>query len=464
MADSTSSNPAPGNAASAEASSTEASSARASSARASSGEVSSASLDAQAYTDGAAGISREPSETILAHQVARAHVQRLQDDVRDRLNALSEQVDAVRSQRKAIVETEARLEQMEEQHASTARRLSTSENRLEATEEAQAAKKARGSLFYAGLYSLAGTLFIAGDVIMSREIVANALKLQGDVEPWVFAIGLAMLAILLKPAYDRLVETPYWNGRPGIFAGVIGVCGAGALATLWILGAFRSTAFVSNARIQRLTAELMQASDPAAIGEIQAQIGSIQQGLIESPLGYWAFVVSGVLFAVAGAVCLGIGIRHGRDAYHIRYRLHRARRRFQAACDEQRTTLAELEDAMAEHHVRLRRQQQVLDDMPTLDALAEQRAALRERETLLRDQEADLHSRALHARYQHGYARGQADGPSASLAESGDGMTDALPASDAPPQVSPTQNGRSTPRSSPRPYQALREWLLRNAS
>ena len=417
-------------------------------------------LDDQAHADGAMGVPREPAETLLSHHVAQSHVATLRDDVRDRLDAVEAQRDDIRQRRETRAETTALLEHLRSKRDDTSRRLANTETQREAAEEAQSSEYARGSVFYAGLYSLAGVFFIAGDVIMSREIVANALKLRGDVEPWIFAIGLAMLAILLKPAYDRLVETPYWNGNRGLFAGVIGVCGAGALATLWILGAFRSTAFVSNARIQRLTAELMEASDPSAIGAIQAEIGAIQQGLIESPLGYWAFVVSGVLFAVAGAVCLGIGVRHGRDAYHVRYRLHRARKRLDAECETLRATLADLNDRIAENEVSLQRQEQALADRPSLDALTEQAQALRDRLALLHDQHADVQSRQLQARYRHAHDRGQTGGRPPAPAESGDGMVPTV----AAPTDTPSAPDASHAARGQRPYQMLRDLLLRNTS
>lgn len=420
-------------------------------------------LDDQAHADGAMGVPREPAETLLSHHVAQSHVATLREEVRHRLDDVNDRRNDVRERRQDHAETAAHLEHLRAKRDKTSDRLADAETQREAAEEAQSSEYARGSVFYAGLYSLAGLFFIAGDVIMSREIVANALKLRGDVEPWIFAIGLAMLAILLKPAYDRLVETPYWNGNRGIFAGVIGVCSAGALATLWILGAFRSTAFVSNARIQRLTAELMQASDPSAIGAIQAEIGTIQQGLIESPLGYWAFVVSGVLFAVAGAVCLGIGVRHGRDAYHVRYRLHRAKNRLDAECEALRNTLDTLNDAIAEQEVTLQRQQQALDDLPSLDALQEQAGALRDRLAFLHDQHADVQSRHLQARYRHAHDRGQTGGHPPPPAESGDGMVPpvASPALPDAPSADASPDAASDAR---RPHQRLRDLLLRHTS
>lgn len=67
------------------------------------------------------------------------------------------------------------------------------------------------SLLAGILYLLAGVAFVTGDLIISHEIVAYALNIRDNYEAWAFAIGLAMLSVLLKPAYDRLVEQPYIN-------------------------------------------------------------------------------------------------------------------------------------------------------------------------------------------------------------------------------------------------------------
>jgi len=363
-------------------------------------------LTAVGEEDGAIGLPVGPYQTLVAQSVARSRIGQELDELNDRLDTLNESIDEVRSLRADASATEAEIEQMTERRAAARDTLEDATTNREAVEEEQHAKSARGSLLYAGLYTVAGLFFVAGDVIMSREIVADALKLRGDVEPWIFAIGLGMLAVLLKPAYDRLVEKPWWNGRERAFTVVISLCAAGVVGTLWVLGAFRSTAFVTSTRMQRLTSELMETSDPARIQEIQQQVGTLQEGLMESPLGYWAFVLSGVLFAIAGAVCLGIGIRHLRDAYHLRYRLHRARRRIGARVETARAALDDLGERIPGARVRLQRLRQQLEDRPSLDALTDRRADLRAARRELRDRRADLESLRRQAEYRRGHARG----------------------------------------------------------
>ncbi len=363
----------------------------------------------QGEADGQDGlVDTAAYESYLALSVARDRIQEALDALQNELDTVESSLDEVRTRRRDLTAAETALDELEAQRAETTQELDDVETSLEAVEEEQSAKKNRGSLLYAGLYTTAGVLFVAGDVIMSREIVASALKIRGEVESWIFALGLAMMAVLLKPAYDRLVERRYWKGRSHVFAGVISVCALGALSTLWILGAFRSSAFANSTRIQRLTAKLTETSDPAAIQEIQSTINRLQQDLIEGPLAYWAFALSGVLFAVAGAVCLGIGFGHIRGAYHLRYRLHRAHRRLASKRTALADTLDALEQKIRERRVEIEEQRQALDDAESLNTLQERRDDLCARRRTLRNERADLHSRCLQSLYRRSVHRARA--------------------------------------------------------
>jgi uncharacterized protein YhaN len=408
------------------------------------------------HADGRADVDPGAFEDFIVQSAAR---ERINDDARavqQRIERVERDIDDIQELRRdgAAAEAEMKLKAAEQQRHET--RLGELETSIEAIEQEQIAKKKRGSALYATIYSLAGLFFIAGDVIMSREIVASALKLRGTAEPWIFAIGLAMLAVLMKPAYDRLVEQRYWEGNTAWFTGTIGACVVGAISTLWVLGAFRSTAFVSNTKIQRLTAELMETSDPARIGEIQAQIGTLQQSLIESPLGYWAFVLSGLLFAVAGAVCLGIGFRHLRDAYHLRWHLYRTHRRLVNEREERSQRVDALRDEVAERRVEQTRARQALTDYPPLDDLREKRDALIKRAETLLDDAADVHSRKLQALYRRAYAQGQSNEPAP---PPGDGALSVTPSNGS---TSRTGTEPSNADSAQRPYRALRDVIRRS--
>ncbi len=293
------------------------------------------------------------------------------------LAAAEDRLDALRALRATYAAAETAYQACEDEHSAAELEVQAADTQLDELALERATHSGRGSVLYAVLYTMAGFFFVAGDVIMSREVVASALKLRGAVEPWIFALGLAMLAFVIKPAYDRLVEEPYWQGRRWPFAGTILATATAALATLWVLGAFRATAFIANSRIQRLSAELAEASDPAALASIQNEIGHIQAELMSSPLGYWAFVLSGVLFALAGAICLGIGFQHARDAYHVRWPLHRRVQRLRTQRAAAQALLETLHDERAKRKTELARLRQRLDDGPSLRALSARCDALR---------------------------------------------------------------------------------------
>jgi len=210
----------------------------------------------------------------------------------------------------------------------------------------------RGSLLYASLYSMAGLVFIGGDIVMSKEVVSTALKLRGSLEPWVFAIGIAFLAILLKPAYDRIVEDRYWRGRPGLFVGLISMVSIASIVTLGCLGAFRSESHLQQSQVRALTSEIAQAP-PGEIDALYTQLRTLQLEVASSSYAFWSFIAVSVLFALAGAICLGIGFRHGRDWYHQVFRHGRLLTRHEeivnAALDDLQQTISRLEEALKEH-------------------------------------------------------------------------------------------------------------------
>lgn len=198
--------------------------------------------------------------------------------------------------------------------------------RIEAIETKKAQHKTPYALLAGVLYLLAGVAFVAGDLIISHEIVAYALNIRNNTEAWAFAIGLASLSILLKPAYERLVEQPYLNDyNPktkriyGYFQTLLVVF---AMGTMVVLGWFRYEAYKTdklkdgiNKQIQALQLD-SQPIDPTQPVDNQALIikmdeklkafDALNLSLVNSQWALLSFVLSGVLFAIAGAICLGI--------------------------------------------------------------------------------------------------------------------------------------------------------------
>lgn len=182
------------------------------------------------------------------------------------------------------------------------------------------------SLLAGILYLFAGVAFVTGDLIISHEIVAYALNIRDNYEAWAFAIGLAMLSVLLKPAYDRLVEQPYLTDYSpktkktyAVFQGFLLVF---SVATMLILGWFRYEAYKTDKLKESINKQIKamqldsQSIDPTVPTNNQALIQKMDEqlkaydklniDLVNSPWALMSFVLSGILFAVAGAICLGI--------------------------------------------------------------------------------------------------------------------------------------------------------------
>lgn len=201
--------------------------------------------------------------------------------------------------------------------------ISTYEAERLAAEEAKKEKKTPYALLAGVLYLLAGIAFVVGDLIISHEIVAYALNIRNTNEAWAFAIGLASLSILLKPAYERLVEEPYLKNQGkklyGAFQIVLLVVSVG---TLVVLGWFRYEAYKTdklkegiNRQIKSLQLEStpidpsMAVDEGAVLQKIEQKLQEYDQlnlDLVNSPWAMLSFILSGVLFAIAGAICLGI--------------------------------------------------------------------------------------------------------------------------------------------------------------
>ncbi len=235
--------------------------------------------------------------------------------------------------KKSRIEILEEVQKIQHQYDTQSHQITVLENEISAYEDHISEKKeekAKLPLNYpliAGIiYLAAGIVFMLGDLIISHEIVAYALNIKNNVEAWAFAAGLAGVTLLIKPAYERLVEEPYHsNPSPktkkihGYFQTSLVVI---SILTLSILGWFRYEAYKVDKLKESLNTEIrsLQLSSTSIIGEksvsnplVERQIEgkmkelkTLNQSLVNSPWALLSFVLSGVLFAIAGAICFGI--------------------------------------------------------------------------------------------------------------------------------------------------------------
>lgn len=283
----------------------------------------------------------------------------------------------------------------------------------------------------AGLFFLvAGLSFVFGDLIISHEIVAYALNIRNTYEAWAFAVGLAMISILLKPVYDRLIEKPYTEeyspktrNRYAWFK--VGLAGF-AIITLGILGWFRYEAYRTDKlkeAINKAVKNLQLGATPldpnsnispeqqqALLQKIEQQLqrsDELNLGLVNSPWALASFVLSGILFALAGAVSLGMALPVLSNFWYrwlqIDPKLWRLRRRRKKIVKELEVAQKELADETTQKDVL----EHELELVPNLDELRLQRVQIRSEIEKLLDDMRTAHTDSRIASFNDGYAKGE---------------------------------------------------------
>lgn len=386
------------------------------------------------YTSGIEGSDRQPYEGYLSSQVSDEWIRERVDHKRDEIRHIDQQVADTTAQRRSAYD---RLQEHVMQTTLAGKEAERLETELQAVvQERENLRERRQntaseySLFAGLIFVAAGISFVAGDLIISHEIVAYALNIRNNVEAWMFAVGLAMVSILLKPAYDRLVEEPYiTNSSPeaakryGWFKMGLAIL---SIVTLVILGWFRYDAYRTdklkeaiNKSIKniQLNATPLDPANPNPVADqkvLQRIEQQLQQSdelnlqLVNSPWALLSFVLSGVLFALAGAVCLGIGLPV-LQKFWFRWlqadpRLWRLRRRHKKL--EKQHQIAQQE--VAKHLTQKNIMDHELEILPSIEELRQRKQQLNnEIDQLIEDRKlARTDSRI--ASFNDGYEKGQA--------------------------------------------------------
>ena len=382
------------------------------------------------YTSGVEGVNRETYEGYLSSQVNRDWLADRIAEKRTELTLTERQIaETTEANRTAYADLQNHTLQVE-RLAKQVKHHETNRLAIEADRDALRKRRANASPEYsllAGLlFLVAGVSFLAGDLIISHEIVAYALNIRDTNEAWAFAVGLAMVSILLKPAYDRLIEQPYLENpeqnrtKYERFKVTLAVF---SLLTLAVLGWFRYEAYRTDqlkAAINKSVRQLQLNTDPSAatqtldastLSKIEKQLGESSElnlALVNSPWAMLSFVLSGILFALAGAVCLGIALPI-LSAFWFRWlqadpKIWKLRRRLKRLDKE----IVPLDAQLTEQRTRQNILQHDLDLLPDLAELREQRLTiLNELNGLLADLKlAQTDSRI--SNFNDGYGQGEA--------------------------------------------------------
>jgi hypothetical protein len=159
-------------------------------------------------------------------------------------------------------------------------------------------------------YLLAGIVFIIGDIAITHQITSWGFDMKGR-ESWAFAVGLAFTAFLIKPLIDRLLEKPFQKAGlqlHKIYKIALVLITILGISMLFLLGKFRSEAQSANTRLGMIRTQLNEMEDEKST-EYRALIKErkqINDDLTNNAVGEWGIILSGIIFAIGGGLCLSV--------------------------------------------------------------------------------------------------------------------------------------------------------------
>ena len=273
------------------------------------------------------------------------------------------------------------------------------------------------------LYLLAGFVFIAADIAVMHDITRNGLNMAGEYEPWLFAVGLAFVAFLIKPAVDRILEKPYEKEQNVQRNHTVLVVFAGAaLLTLGIMGYFRSEATSiqnqKNGIEEQITAkqlEVEKASNAnqdvsgleSQIKGLEAEMQQVETQRADSLSMRISLVLASMLFAIAGAVCLGISFPAINKLHRSQFVLRNRRRHLVTGGVPLEELVTDLEGKVAQEEQRQQLLVFTFQELAALPMVVSHLAELQNRELELRQEFVKCQAARHRSLYRDGKARGE---------------------------------------------------------
>ncbi len=384
---------------------------------------------------GVDGLDKTHFEDYLSSEVSLEWLEDAKAQLVDQQEELEKKIQDTTSKKLQILEA---IHEVKPQHDSKKLEVSHLQEQIEDFQQRIVEaknEKSKNPLHYpllAGIiYFFAGVVFLFGDLIISHEIVAYALNIKNDKEAWAFACGLAGVTFLLKPAYERLIEEPYLKNPTEktqklhrFFQGTLVLI---SVITLAVLGFFRYEAYKAEKlkdSINREIKSLQLASTPLIQGaevnedpsillkieEKMKEIDAYNKELVTSPWALASFVLSGVLFAIAGAICFGIAFPI-LSSYWKRWFWHnpsinRSRRRIKKL----RKQMVQIETPRFEYAATLEHYQKGLELLPDLDTLKSEAQKINEQILSITEKIRLARESARISSYATGYDYGEKQG------------------------------------------------------
>ncbi len=383
------------------------------------------------YNNGLENVTKDTYEGYLSSQVHYEWQTRQIEDKQKELGVLEETISKAKSSYKEVFdklqESLLNISLVGKNKERTETQVSDNEAELGILSERREKSTHKNSLLAGFVYLISGVAFVCGDLIISHEIVAYALNIRNNVEAWVFAVGLALVSVLLKPAYERLIESPYSENQSQqrsnkVYAWFKGTMVVFATITLFILGWFRYEAYKTdklkegiNKSIKNIQTQAIDPLNPSAplTVQVQAQIqeklkayDALNLDLVNSVWALASFVLSGILFAFAGAICLGIAFPVLQCYWYRWVQIDPKISRLKKAKRKLNVSLSELEKNMAEAIVQKNIYENDIVLLPKIETLEQQQSTLLKDIEELKEETRLSETNARISAYNDGHAKG----------------------------------------------------------
>jgi hypothetical protein len=168
-------------------------------------------------------------------------------------------------------------------------------------------------------YLIAAAIFIIADISITKQITAWGFDMHGW-QGFLFSLGLAFTAFLIKPTVDRWLEKPFQASGfklKLVYKIVLFSITIVGLFMLYSLGRFRSDSEIAQKELTTISAQMQNYEpDSPQFKDLQAKYDEIQKSLDNNPNGQTGLILSGMLFSIGGAICLTIAFGSLKQLIH----------------------------------------------------------------------------------------------------------------------------------------------------
>jgi len=286
-----------------------------------------------------------------------------------------------------------------------------------------------------GIFIAIGLSFVIADFTITLDVLFHGLDMAFN-RAIPLAIAVSGITFVLKPTIDRLFEKPYLRDDKKKKHVLLSLVSILAILVLGLLGYFREEYFKSDKVNQAINREVLgkesqlatfqQESSSlkrqgraaeAAVKDREAQeLDEVTHGLKQqiaindrdlsgNSALFWIFVLSNILFAIAGAICLSIAFP-AADRLRRKRLLRKQESSLGNRLEQLTQELAAVQYSIKDHQIARDHASNEIQLLPDISDLEAKHQVLLLKLEEIRKESTDHESKAESALYREAYERG----------------------------------------------------------